>query len=271
MTTIERVAAIVQTPERLQLLAALTEADALATGPAAWGPTTSRLVAQLVSRVGHVLSGRTPETIVVPQFPTPAQLERLAGRGRHIDTRGDVLSVITDDRPGVFCRIAGVLALHGLDVISAAAHSSDDGRALSEFRVSDRVRHEIPWDRVIPDIELGLDGKLAIPARLAERARTYSRSKRAVAPRTAIRVTFDDDASADATVLDVQAPDGIGVLYRITRVFADLDIDIRSARVQTQGHHVVDGFYVRDSTGHPISDPAVRAEIERALLHSLAE
>ncbi|MGI8685227.1 MAG: [protein-PII] uridylyltransferase [Acidimicrobiales bacterium] len=270
-TTIERVASVVGSSDRLALLAALTEADALATGPAAWGPGKSRLVAKLVERVALVLSGRTAASIVVPQFPSPAQLERLAAPGRHIDASDDVLTIVTDDRLGVFSRVAGVLALHGLDVIAASAYSSDDGRALSEFRVADPVRGEIPWPLVLADIELGLDGRLAIPARLAERARAYGRVKRSVAPRTAIKVTFDDDASADATVLDVQAPDAMGALYRITRVFGDLDIDIRSARVQTMGNSVVDSFYVRDRNGRRISDPVVRAEIARALIHSLSD
>jgi len=269
-TTIDRVAAAVISPARLALLAALTEADALATGPAAWGPSRSRLVGQLVERVGHMLAGRTLPQVAAPQFPNQSQLGRLAAPGTSVTAEDDRLTVIADDRPGTFSRVAGVLALHGLDVLSAAAHSGD-GRALAEFRVADPVHREIPWPKVVADVELGLDGRLAIPARLAERARTYARTKRSIAPRTAIKVTFDDDASADATVLDVQAPDGMGVLYRITRVFADLDIDIRSARVQTMGHHVVDAFYLRDSSGHVISSPAFRDEIERALVHSLSE
>ncbi len=270
-TTIERVASVVATPSRLALLAALTEADALATGPAAWGPGRSRLVGQLVERVALVLSGRTAASIVAAQFPSAAQRERLAAPGRSIDAGNDVLTIVTDDRLGVFSRVAGVLALHGLDVVAASAYSSDDGRALSEFRVADSIRGEIPWSRVVADVELGLDGRLAIPARLAERAQTYARVKRSIAPRAAIKVTFDDAASADATVLDVQAPDAMGALYRITRVFADLDIDIRSARVQTMGNSVVDSFYVRDRQGLPVSDPTLRAEIERALLHSLSD
>jgi len=269
-TTIDRVASVVGTPGRLALLAALTEADALATGPAAWGPGRSRLVGRLVERVALVLAGRTAASTVDSNFPTPAQLERLAAPGRSIDATDDVLTIVTDDRLGVFSRVAGVLALHGLDVVAASAYSSDDGRALSEFRVADPVRGEIPWTRVLADVERGLDGHLAIPARLAERAHTSARVKRTVAPRTAVKVTFDDDASADATVLDVQAPDAMGLLYRITRVFGDLDIDIRSARVQTMGNSVVDSFYVRDRRGKPISDPTLRAEIERALVHSLS-
>src|SRR5205823_1833765 len=83
-------------------------------------------------------------------------------------------------------------------------------------------------------------------------------------------VRFDNDASEAATVIDVHAPDAIGVLYRITRALAELDVDIRSARVQTLGTQVVDAFYVVDRSGAKITDPETGAEIERAILYHLS-
>ena len=77
-------------------------------------------------------------------FPTPDQLARLMSGDRRLDVSDDVLTVMTDDRPGVFSRVAGVLAIHGLDVRAAAAHSTR-GRALAEFRVIDPLRDETPW------------------------------------------------------------------------------------------------------------------------------
>jgi len=56
------------------------------------------------------------------------------------------------------------------------------------------------------------------------------------------------------------------VLYRITRAFAELDLDIVSARVQTLGSDVVDAFYIRDSSGSKILDGEHLTEIELAVL-----
>jgi [protein-PII] uridylyltransferase len=268
--TARRVGEHISSVATLRLLAALTEADSLATGPAAWGPAKAQLVALLVDRVTNVLEGGEPERIEVTEFPSAQQLARLGEPGNLIEGRGDVLTVMTDDRPGIFSKVAGVLALHGLDVLSAAAYSSDDDRALAEFNVVDRVRDAAPWDRVERDLLRALDGRLALQARVADRARTYAgRQRTAWRPPTAT-VRFDNDASQGATVIDVYTGDGIGVLYRITRALAELDVDIRSARVQTLGAQVVDAFYVVDRHGAKITDSDTKAEIERSILHHLS-
>ena len=120
------------------------------------------------------------------------------------------------------------------------------------------------------NLELALDGRLALQARLSERVRTYARRGPAVAG-PAPAVGFDDRASEDATVIDVQAADAIGVLYRITQALAELDLDIRSARVQTLGERVCTTRSTCAITGRKITDPRTLAEIERAILHGLAE
>ncbi|MBA2438565.1 MAG: HD domain-containing protein, partial [Acidimicrobiia bacterium] len=54
---IKGVAAAVGSLGTLELLAALTEADSLATGPSAWGTWKAGLVGELVTQVAHVLGG----------------------------------------------------------------------------------------------------------------------------------------------------------------------------------------------------------------------
>ena len=244
--TISLVVDAVGSLSRLRLLAALTEADSLATGPAAWGPGKAELVRELVSRVAHALGGGGAAE-VAEEFPSPEHLALMAAGEQHIDTADDVLTVVSPDRPGLFSRVAGVLALNGLDVLRADASSSDDGMALAVFRVESAFGPALPWDRVRHDLDLALTGRLALNARLQERARQYARRVPAAASPPTTSVTIDNDSSATATVIDVQAADGIGVLYRITRALADLDLDIRFAKVQTIGHQAVDAFYVRDA------------------------
>jgi [protein-PII] uridylyltransferase len=268
--TARRAADQISSVAALELLAALTEADSLATGPAAWGPAKAQLVSLLVERVAHVLEGGESEGIIVAEFPSPEQLERLGAGGNVIEGRDGTLTVMTNDRPGIFSKVSGVLALHGLDVLSAAAYSSDHGRALAEFQVVDRVRGAPPWDRVERDLSRTLEGRFALQARVAERARAYAgRGRSEWRPLTAT-VRFDNDASDTATVIDVYASDGIGVLYRITHALAELDVDIRSARVQTLGAQVVDAFYIVDRNGAKVDDAETQAEIERSILHHLS-
>jgi [protein-PII] uridylyltransferase len=264
--TIASVAQAVGSADVLELLAALTEADSVATGPAAWSEWKAALVRQLVARVGRLLGGEPDD--VVPAFPTEAQRTLLAAGGRHLVTEGDRLTVVAADRHGLFSRVAGVLSLHGLDVLDAAA-TTEGGGALQVFRVQSSFGPTFSWDRVVGDLERGIAGQLAIRARLADRARTYGNRRGPVVGAAEPEVRFDLDASDEATVVEVHAPDGLGVLYRITQALADLDLDIVSAKVQTLGPQVVDSFYVRGRDGRKLADPAVLAETERALLHAL--
>ena len=267
--TIQRAGAAIGTIDRLQLLAALTEADSLATGPAAWGPWKAGLVAGLVERVEHVLRGGELADVAGEEFPTAAQRELMSTREQRVEGRDDVLTVVAPDRPGLFSRVAGVLALHGLGVLRARAWSSDDGMAINQWSIEPNPQRPTAWDKVERDVARALAGRLALQARLAEKASVY-RSRTKTAATSTTSVSFDTNASNRSTVVDVQAPDAVGVLYRITRALAELDLDIRGARVQTLGSQVVDAFYVRDGDGQKITDPDFLNEIERAVLGALA-
>ena len=69
--TIQRVADAVGDLGLLDLLAALTEADSLATGPSAWGTWKAQLVADLVARTRTSLGGGAPGEISQPRVPRP--------------------------------------------------------------------------------------------------------------------------------------------------------------------------------------------------------
>jgi len=265
--TIDAVARAVGDRTTLELLDALTEADSRATGPSAWGTWKAGLVAELVDRTMVQLGGEPRHPDRAPTFPSTEHLALLAAGEMVIRGEGSALVLVAPDRPGLFSRVAGVLSLHGLGVLSADAASGENGMALERFRVLPVRDEPIGWDRIEDDLRRALEGRLAIRARLAQRADTYASSR--PLPATTARVLIDNDASSGATVVEVHAPDSIGVLYRITRALNELDIDIRTAKVQTLGDQVVDAFYVRTADGEKVTDTGHQAEMERAIIHAV--
>ncbi|HVL04246.1 MAG TPA: ACT domain-containing protein, partial [Acidimicrobiales bacterium] len=233
-----------------------------------WSPWKAGLVDELVDRVDWFLSGNDHHS--TSEFPGPTHLavldqgrteDRLVLAAHHWEA-----TVAAPDRPGLFRHVAGVLALQGLDVLAARAWSSDDGWAIEHFHVEPAFGKEPNWPAVEADIVKALAGGVAFEARLADRARQYAGRTGVLAATPArTQVTVDAGASATATVVEVRAPDRIGTLYRITRVLADLGLDIRSAKVSTVGHEVVDAFYVVEADGSKVTGEDRVATIEGAL------
>ncbi|MEM8904500.1 MAG: [protein-PII] uridylyltransferase [Actinomycetota bacterium] len=262
--TLRRVADLVGDTQTLELLGALTEADSIATGPSAWGSWKASLVHTLVERVMQRLGG---EDLDIGSILTDEHRRLLAERGLTVQGRGDLLTVVNTDRAGGFSRIAGALALRGLDVLEANAHS-EDGIAVSVFKVVRSTGEPPQWTGVIEDVEAALRGRLALEARVRERERLYA-PRKPVAPtpaRTTISVTNDE--SDTSTIVEVRTGDRLGVLYHVTRALAELDLDIRHAKVQTLGHEVVDSFYVADASGAQLDD-AYADEVVLSVRHVL--
>ncbi|MCC9709907.1 [protein-PII] uridylyltransferase [Streptomyces sp. MNU76] len=276
--TVRSVADAVGSPGTLELLHALTEADALATGPAAWSSWRASLVSELVQRVDALFAGDEPEEPEPGE--TSAEQERLAIEA--FRTGGPVLSlraqteapaeetddkadpeplgvellIAVPDQAGVLPAVAGVLAMHRLTVRTAELRSFDlpDGVEGSVLLLNWRVAAEygsLPQAaRLRADLVRALDGSLDITGRLAERDAAHPRRRGVVAPPP--RVTVAPAASRHATVIEVRAQDAPGLLHRIGRALEDAHVRVRSAHVSTLGANAVDAFYVTGPKGAPL-------------------
>ncbi|MGA0862782.1 MAG: [protein-PII] uridylyltransferase [Ilumatobacteraceae bacterium] len=252
----------------LELLHVLTEADSRATGPSAWSKWKSDLLNELTDRTREHMGGGAASS-VWRLFPDAEVLSMMAAGAIDVRYADGQVTVVSPDRPGTFAKVAGVMTLHGLDVLGAEAHSDEQGMAASRFTV-ESPHGDTDWTIVESDLRLALAGRLAIEPRLAARAaHVRPRRPRSATPPAPPTVRFDDVSSSNATFLEVRAPDSIGLLHRVARAIADLGLDIRHARVLTLGDEVVDAFYVAEQGGGPVADASHRAEITRAILYAV--
>ncbi len=269
--TISAVAAAVDSVEFLDLLAALTEADSIATGPSAWGTWKAGLLKDLVARTADVLDGFDPADVVVAEFPTPEVLATMEGGQRVLEGANTTFTVVAPDQPALFSRMAGVLAICGYDVLDAMAYSGRE-MASCQFTLQLPTSGTVDWERVVETGHRALDGRMALTARVRQRAQSYGRYRRrlsAAPPRT--DVVIDNDISELATVVEVHASDTVGLLFWVTQALAELRLDIRSAKIQTFGPQAVDSFYVCDMSGRKLSDPALLQELDMAVREALGQ
>lgn len=244
--TVTAVAEAVGGPEQLELLWALTRADAEATGPAAWSPWKAALIDSLVEHVAAVFAGR-PDVAL----PGPSEAEGVAASASDVvvlrDERGGLEELVIGTPRAELADIAAVLALHRLHVIEARASVTED-RSVSTWRVAPSFGEAPDAHRIAVDLRRMIAGTLVVHDRLMKRETAYLGGQDAPAP----RVTLVVGASRTASVFEVRAADSSALLYRLLHAVATHGGHVRAAKVSTLGADVVDVFYVVGDDGLPL-------------------
>ncbi|MDJ0978253.1 MAG: [protein-PII] uridylyltransferase [Erythrobacter sp.] len=218
-----------------------------------------------------------PEDIIARNLRQHAEAqaagERLSIRCDVDEERGaSLVSVIAQDHPGLFFRIAGGIHLAGANIIDARIHTASDGTAFDNFLVQDRHRkpfsEEAQIERLKTGIRDALMGKGELVQKLAARPLRHSRSK---AFRIAPAVTFDNEASNRFTVIEVSARDRPALLNRLAYALFEAKVIVQSAHITAYGESAADTFYVTDLTRAKITSEARLSEIRAALLAAASD
>lgn len=227
----------------------------------------------------------------------------LAMHVRHLRREGRTkLTVAAPDQPGLLALIAGTLAAHSLQILTAQVFSTqalapavrvdpatppeDEAEAyahvdsspgapaagqiaLDVLYVTD-AHGELcddpqRWTAVRADLRDVVRGGKNVETLLSRR-RPSSRLELRHRPAVKNRVELAREDSNRETVIDVFCEDRMGTLYTIAKTLMEQGLSISLAKISTQGHRVADGFYVTDAkTGLKIESQERLQEILKAL------
>ena len=241
--TIALVTAKVADREELELLAALTEADAKATSEKAWTRWRASLIRSLVRRSAAALSDEPvpdDETTEI-EIPERVRADHDALSVVATDwTDGARVTVVSGDRLWLLADAAAMLALQKASVRAARAWTQE-GFGVSVWDVAETGLDDILLRQRMEAI---VDGRIDAHERLS-RVKPVK-----LEPTVAVR----PDASPRATVIEVRSADRPGLIHIVCRALADIDVSVRSAHISTLGPQAVDVFYVQEASAGALSE-----------------
>jgi [protein-PII] uridylyltransferase len=197
-------------------------------------------------------------------------------RWRHLPDRGfSEVVVCTWDRLGLLAKIAGSFAAVGLNIVRADIYTRADNVVVDIFQVCDeRVRHVQDIARLKQMEQLltvalspngGGDVALRTWMQHASEPTTSDLAKSAAGS----AVVMDNERSDDYTMLEIQAPDRVGLLHDVLEAISAGDVDIAHAIIVTEEGEAADVFFLTGTDGKKICDAKRLNQIREAVLAAL--
>ena len=172
------------------------------------------------------------------------------------------LVIATRDTPGTLAKIAGVLSTRGINILSASIVTTSSGMVLDVFRIASPEGTDIPLapsriERTEHSLARVLDGDEDVEEMLSKRI-AQSRLAPRPGPEVDIRVRAYQDASDHFTILEIHAPDRLGLLYEIAATLNKHEVSTHFSTLDGMGNKVVDTFYVEHIMGGKLQEEHVK-------------
>ena len=179
------------------------------------------------------------------------------------------VSFCTWDRHDLLAKIAGSFSVVPLNILSADIFPRGDQSVLGIFRVCDLKERPITEKRERDRVENALRNALEVDAYefgpLLEQARRNLQRKRLHELEFPTGISIDNKAHPAYTLIQIETPDRIGLLYDLLTALGHENVNITLSRISTQKGAAIDTFYVCDANGRKVTDSNRIAGIQRRL------
>jgi [protein-PII] uridylyltransferase len=192
-----------------------------------------------------------------------------------------VVNVVTWDRAGLFYKLAGALSVAGLSILGAKVISRTDHIAIDTFYVVEPgrgvVQSAAAQEAFAKTIESALlSNQDLYPEIVAQAKKIASTRYQAASNGEALHSSFPPtvdvyhELSMERTIVEIQARDQIGLLYRLAKTISDHGFDITFARIGTERGVAIDTFYIESANHEPVEDPTRLHTLRDALAAIIA-
>jgi [protein-PII] uridylyltransferase len=180
------------------------------------------------------------------------------------------LTLITTDRPFLFASVSGALAAWGMNIVKANAFSNAAGTVVDTFYFTDRFRtlemNLQEWERLKKSIAAVIKGDADVARMLRDRLK--SEKLQGAKVKVATQIEFDDECSAQSTLVQILTQDRPGLLYRMCSLVSKHECNIEIALIETEGQMAIDVFYLTSGGAKLSADR--QAALGKALRDELA-
>lgn len=169
-----------------------------------------------------------------------------------IDLNMTVVNVVTWDRAGLFYKLAGALTLAGVNIVSTKAISRSDNITIDTFYIIDLEGETISNEKAHDIFKTHIEDALMHGRRLTgeiermeAKVKSQKKKLRGILPAPIPpKLEIYHEPSLNRTIIEVQAEDRIGLLYRLSRHIYSRGFDITFARIATERGLAIDTFYI---------------------------
>lgn len=177
-----------------------------------------------------------------------------------------VVNVVTWDRAGLFYKLAGAFSVAGLSILGSKVISRTDHIAIDTFYVVEPgrgvVQSAAAQEKFARTIEEALVANRDLLPDIAAQAKKiastrYLASSTGETLHSSFPPTVDvyHELSMQRTIVEIQARDQIGLLYRLAKIICDHAFDITFARIGTERGVAIDTFYIESANHQPVDSP----------------
>ncbi len=200
----------------------------------------------------------------------------------HWEARPDegysLIEVAGWNRHHLLAKIAGALAARNLNILSADLFARKDDLVLDVFRVCTprftpvTSEREIQRIQTLMEKEFGVgESEVDFQSLIAKQAAPSILAAAPLEVEIPQRVYLSNDLTPDATVLEIQAEDRIGLLYDIFTTLGNHEAEVLHSRISTQAGAAIDRFHLIGTHSGKKIDPQEFPKLEKELTHCLSD